>query len=189
MVTPVSSLCMGGHFCLTSWIATKLSSIRRCKYSDVLEVRTGNSNFWEEVLCRIPQISTGKQILISAQSQDSYAKKRYLSFTQNTVKIKRLQDLLTATQDVSDTVKFQKTQQQSPSWKLMNAWFIEDWILLPSHYPGSLQKCCQSLWCLLETVSIPALFPFVILLTDSAIPALFPFVILLTDSVILHGLQ
>lgn len=135
MVAPVSLLpaCV-----VTPWISTKLSSVRRCKCINVFEVRTGNENYFL-VLCRIPQISVGKQILLYAQSQDSYAKKYYLSFAQSTVKIRRLQDLLTATQDVSDTVKFSKTPQKSLQWELMDAWFTEDWILLPPHYPGSLQ--------------------------------------------------
>lgn len=144
MVALVSSLRMFGHSCLNPCISTELSSIR-CKYSNIFQMRTGNK-LWGGGLCRIPQISIGKSILIFTYSQDSYAKKYYLSFAQSTVKIQRLQDLLTATQDVSYTVKFQKTSQKSSQWKLKDAWFIEDCILLLFHYLGSPQKCRQSLW-------------------------------------------
>lgn len=42
MVAPVTLLHMCGHSCLNPWISTELSSIRRCKYSDIFQVRTGN---------------------------------------------------------------------------------------------------------------------------------------------------
>lgn len=165
MVTPVSSLHMGGHSCLTPWIFTKPSSIRRCKCSDVLKVRTGNSNYWWGYSVELLRYSQGNTYILLVRR---LLCQNVLSlFCQSTVKIKRLQDLLTTTQDVSDTAKFQKTPQKSLQWKLMDAWFIEDWILLPSHYPGSLQKCCQSLWYFLETVTLPASFRFIMLLTDS----------------------